>query len=48
MRVALGGKSSQIMDDPIDSSNAILTTPSRVKQNNTVLSTEPDGRNSSK
>ena len=48
MRVSLGGKSSQIPDETIETSNTILTTPSTVKQNTTALSKENDSRNSGK
>ena len=48
MRVSLGGKSSQIPDDSIETSNTILATPSSVKQNTTALSKENDSRNSGK
>jgi len=48
MRVSLGGKSSQIPDDSIETSNTILATPSTVKQNTAALSKENDSRNSGK
>ena len=48
MRVTLGGKSSQRPEDPIETTNTILTAPSTVKQNITVFSPEKDGRNSGK
>merc|ERR1719179_132115 len=40
MRVSLGGKSSQIPDDSIETSNTILATSSTVKQNTAALSKE--------
>jgi len=49
MRVALGGKSSQVPENTIEPTNTILTTPTPgVKQNITVMSTKTDGRNGGK
>ena len=49
MRVALGGKSSQVPENTIEPTKTILTTPTPgVKQNITVMSTKTDGRNGGK